>query len=137
MQHRKRRCYLTILGVFLSLAACQREKNDASVAQFDRKHPGYQLYQSFICSRCHGADLAGTHKAPSLANIRAQYDRVTLRAYLANPDSMQRIDPRLKALNEDYKAFEMPSYPLNVEHRERLIDFLLGEQISSTPPSEP
>jgi len=132
MRARTRWYTFGLLTVSLHFAACQNGAPRESATQFDTEHPGYQLYQRLICARCHGSDLSGTHKAPTLQEIRSLYDRPALRAYLANPDSFQRVDPRLRALNEQYEEFDMPSYPLKDKHRELLIDFLLGEQISSS-----
>jgi cytochrome c553 len=123
------------LWTSLLLAACSGERSGSDQSSaIDVEAAGYRIYQLSACHRCHGLRLDGTHKAPGLLALPSQYDAERLRRYLANPDSMQAADPRLRELDDRYTVFEMPSYAmLATQARDQLVAFLLAPEVSAAP----
>ena len=73
----------------------------------------------------HGESLEGTRMGPPLTDAGVHWKRPALRRYLANPDSARRADPRLRALDEHYRRFTMPSYEFEDDAFEALATYLL------------
>lgn len=92
----------------------------------DRETEGYRTYVNLRCLRCHGPDLAGTHKAPTLAGLAERWEREELIAFLRDPRSHEARDPRLRALAKKYQAHEMPPYDIVDTTMDVLVDFLLA-----------
>ena len=115
-------------GLLLVLLGCGEGKEmPATTRSIDTQAAAYRVYQSAICHRCHGLKLEGGPKAPGLLQLARYYDVAQLERYLVAPDSLQAVDPRLKALDEQYTTFEMPSYAmLDSTVRRSLVAFLLS-----------
>src|SRR3990170_4874026 len=62
---------------------------------------GADLMARIGCVNCHGADLSGTAKGPSLAGINKYWSRDQLINYLRNPNSFMSSE-RFKDYKEKY-----------------------------------
>ena len=87
---------------------------------------GDKLIQSFGCTNCHGADLAGTNMGPSLKGLKEFWSsRDNLINYLRNPNSFMDSD-RFKEYKAKYPNGIMPSYGnKDVKDLGKIVDFLL------------
>ena len=87
---------------------------------------GDKLIQSFGCTNCHGADLAGTNIAPSLKGLKEFWSsRDNLMNYLRNPNSFMDSD-RFKEYKTKYPNGIMPSYGnKDVKDLGKIADYLL------------
>jgi len=87
---------------------------------------GDKLIQSFGCTNCHGADLAGTNMGPSLKGLKEFWSsRDNLINYLRNPNSFMDSD-RFKGYKAKYPNGIMPSYGnKDVKDLGKIADFLL------------
>jgi len=114
------------MGLIVLLCGCGGSEPSAVVRQIRTEDPTYALYQRLICHRCHGADLEGGTKAPSLRELAEHYDVERLMHYLEDPQALRAVDPRLRELDMRYTNFEMPSYAtLDSTVRRTLVEFLL------------
>ncbi len=89
---------------------------------------GDKLIQTFGCTNCHGADLAGTNMAPTLLGIREFWSsRDNLINYLRNPNSFMDKD-RFKEYRAKYKNGIMPAYGnKDVKDLGKIADYLLSK----------
>ena len=79
------------------------------------------------CTGCHGADLAGTQQAPSLADIKGNWSKDKLINYLRNPDSFMDGD-RFKAYRQKYPGAIMPSFNnISVQELGKIAEYLLNQ----------
>jgi len=79
------------------------------------------------CIGCHGVDLAGTMKAPSLIDIKANWSKDKLINYLRSPDSFMDSD-RFKAYKQKYPGAIMPSFNnISVQELGKIAEFLLNQ----------
>jgi cytochrome c2 len=87
---------------------------------------GDKLIQSFGCTNCHGADLAGTNMGPSLKGLKEFWSsRDNLINYLRNPNSFMDSD-RFKEYKAKYPNGIMPSYGnKDVKDLGKIADYLL------------
>jgi len=90
----------------------------------DRTRPEYRTFVNLTCHRCHGPDLAGTHKGPALADLDRHWTRDGLVDFLREPSATQA--PRLQALSERYAPPVMPAYAIMASVLVDLADFLLA-----------
>lgn len=89
---------------------------------------GMQLVNSFGCITCHGGELKGSPKAPTLYGLNENYSRDKLINYLRNPNSFMDSG-RFKEFKEKYKNVIMPSYNnRDVKDLGRIADYLLRLQ---------
>lgn len=87
---------------------------------------GKDLIARTGCYNCHGSNLAGTTKGPSLIGIKEYWSRDQLINYLRNPNSFMSGD-RFKAYKEKYPNVIMPSYNnVDVKDLGKITDYLLG-----------
>jgi len=71
---------------------------------------GDKLIQTFGCTNCHGADLAGTNMGPSLKSIKDNWSsRDNLINYLRNPNSFMDKDS-FKEYRAKYPNQIMPAF---------------------------
>lgn len=89
---------------------------------------GLDLINSFGCITCHGNDLQGTAKAPTLYGLSSNYSRDKLINYLRNPNSFMDSD-RFKEFKQKYRNVIMPAYNnKDVKDLGRIADYLLSLQ---------
>ena len=74
--------------------------------------PGRQHYEAFKCWDCHGMDLAGTDKGPTLRTTAAHWQADALVRFLVAPDSALAADPRLTQISRAYAPVGMPAYDI-------------------------
>jgi cytochrome c553 len=80
------------------------------------------------CTGCHGIDLAGTMKAPSLIDIKGNWSKDKLINYLRNPASFMSGD-RFKVYREKYSGAMMPSFNnISVQELGKIAEYLLNPQ---------
>ncbi len=104
----------------VALVACTRLPSEPTGG------PGAVVYSSLGCASCHGADLAGTNAAPSLAGLSAHWTTEELVAYLQDPVTVQQQRPRLQYRLEQY-PLQMPGYASHPRaDLEALATFLLA-----------
>jgi len=89
---------------------------------------GDKLIQTFGCTNCHGADLAGTNMGPSLKSIKDNWSsRDNLINYLRNPNSFMDKD-RFKEYRAKYPNQIMPAFGnKNVKDLGKIADYLLNQ----------
>ena len=86
---------------------------------------GKELVARIGCYNCHGSDLAGTTKGPSLAGIKQYWSREKLINYLRNPNSFMNSD-RFKDYKEKFPNVMMPSYnSIDVKDLGKIAEYLL------------
>lgn len=86
---------------------------------------GQDLIGRIGCYNCHGTDLAGTIKGPSLAGLNKYWSRDELINYLRNPNSFMSGD-RFKNYKEKYPNVIMPSYTnIDVKDLGKIVEYLL------------
>jgi cytochrome c553 len=79
------------------------------------------------CTGCHGVDLAGTSKAPTLIDINGNWSKDKLINYLRNPESFMDGD-RFKAYRQKYPGAIMPSFNnISVQELGKIAEFLLNQ----------
>jgi len=87
---------------------------------------GADLIARIGCINCHGADLAGTVKGPSLAGIKQYWSRDQLINYLRNPNSFMSSE-RFQDYKAKYPNVIMPSYNnIDVKDLGKIAEYLLG-----------
>lgn len=74
--------------------------------------PGRQHYEAFKCWDCHGKDLTGTDKGPTLRATAGHWTADALVQFLAHPDSVRDGDARLQQLAAAYAPIAMPGYDI-------------------------
>lgn len=78
------------------------------------------------CTNCHGTDLNGSAKGPSLTRLSEFWSRDKLINYLRNPNSFMNSD-RFKEYKEKYPNVIMPSFNnIDVKELGKIVDFLLS-----------
>lgn len=88
---------------------------------------GEELFASFGCVNCHGANLAGTKLGPPLQNLTQFWGRDNLINYLRNPNSFMSSD-RFKEYRKQYTNQMMPSFGnKNVKDLGKIADYLLTQ----------
>ena len=86
---------------------------------------GKDLIGRIGCHNCHGTDLAGTVKGPSLAGINKYWNRDQLINYLRNPNSFMSSE-RFKDYKEKFPNVMMPSYNnIDVKDLGKIAEYLL------------
>ena len=86
---------------------------------------GKDLISRIGCYNCHGSDLAGTAKGPSLAGINEFWSRDQLINYLRNPNSFMSSE-RFKNYQGKYPNVIMPSYNnIDVKDLGKIAEYLL------------
>lgn len=86
---------------------------------------GKDLIARIGCYNCHGSDLAGTAKGPSLAGINEFWSRDQLINYLRNPNSFMSSE-RFKNYQGKYPNVIMPSYNnIDVKDLGKIAEYLL------------
>ena len=79
------------------------------------------------CTGCHGVDLAGTSKAPSLTDIKDNWSKDKLINYLRNPESFMNGD-RFQVYRKKYPGTIMPSFNnISVQELGKIAEFLLNQ----------
>ena len=87
---------------------------------------GRELFVSIGCSDCHGTDLRGTKKAPSLYSAKDYWSRDNLINYLRNPLSYNG-DERFENYKKQYPEKIMPSFSqVNVKDLGKIADYILS-----------
>jgi mono/diheme cytochrome c family protein len=128
------------LGLFLLLFVLQRAvKKDEPVTNpgmgpmmqeqttSSKELSDEELFGSFGCVNCHGADLAGTKLGPPLKNLKQFWGRDNLINYLRNPNSFMSSD-RFKEYRKQYTNQMMPSFGnKNVKDLGKIADYLLTQ----------
>lgn len=84
-----------------------------------------ELIARIGCVNCHGSDLNGTSKGPSLVGVNQYWSRDQLINYLRNPNSYMS-SKRFKDYKEKYPGVIMPSYNnIDVKDLGKIADYLL------------
>ena len=79
------------------------------------------------CTGCHGVDLAGTMKAPSLIDIKGNWSKDKLINYLRNPEAYMEGD-RFKVYRQKYPGAIMPSFNnISVQELGKIAEYLLNQ----------
>jgi mono/diheme cytochrome c family protein len=87
---------------------------------------GKELVSRIGCIGCHGSDLAGTTRAPSLVGVRQHWSRDQLINYLRNPNSFMNSE-RFQNYKAKYPNVIMPSYNnIDVKDLGKIADYLLS-----------
>ena len=86
---------------------------------------GADLIARIGCINCHGNDLAGTEKGPSLVDIKKYWSRGQLINYLRNPNSFMSSE-RFQDYKAKYSNVIMPSYTnIDVKDLGKIAEYLL------------
>ncbi len=93
------------IAVVLLAAACVSNNSGGASAP-----SGLALFRVAQCGDCHGTDLAGTERGPSLKGLAKNWQQDTLAAFLGDPQTVISKDARLAALDMSYSE-EMPGCP--------------------------
>lgn len=86
---------------------------------------GADLIARVGCTNCHGNDLTGTAKGPSLVDVKKYWSRDQLINYLRNPNSFMSSD-RFKDYKIKYPNELMPSFNnIDVKDLGKIAEYLL------------
>jgi mono/diheme cytochrome c family protein len=86
---------------------------------------GADLIVRVGCINCHGNDLAGTSRGPSLISITKYWSRDKLINYLRNPNAFMNSE-RFQEYKEKYPNVIMPSYNnIDVKDLGKIAEYLL------------
>jgi len=86
---------------------------------------GADLIARIGCINCHGNELAGTEKGPSLAEVKKYWSRDQLINYLRNPNSFMSSE-RFQDYKAKYPNVIMPSYTnIDVKDLGKIAEYLL------------
>jgi len=88
---------------------------------------GRAVYESEACPQCHGLDLRGTERGPSLTAVGSLWRREELKKYIANPPAYLEHDERLRSMRGRYPV-EMPVLRIDEGRLDELVEFLLKEK---------
>jgi len=91
---------------------------------------GRRAYESEACPQCHGLDMKGTERGPSLLEVPSVWQSQELRAYIADPPAYVEHSERLQALKARY-AVPMPRLRIDARHLDEIVQFLMTQQESS------
>ncbi len=108
---------IILITMLLSTLACSQPD------PFDS--PGYQVYKDSGCIRCHGIDLKGGDRGPTLLYLSDYWEQEELVEFLKNPSRYKEDVPRLDQLSQQYRE-AMPSVVISEEDRKKLSEFLLN-----------
>ncbi|HSD64273.1 MAG TPA: cytochrome c [Ignavibacteriaceae bacterium] len=86
-----------------------------------------ELIDRLGCKNCHGNDLAGTNRAPSLTNLKQYWSKDQLTNYLRNPSSFMSSD-RFQEYQKKYPDMAMPSFNnIDVKELGKVAEYLLNQ----------
>ncbi|HKI79468.1 MAG TPA: cytochrome c [Ignavibacteriaceae bacterium] len=86
-----------------------------------------EMVSSLGCVNCHGADLAGTNKAPSLLKVKDNWSRQELINYLRNPQSYMDSE-RFQEFKTKYPGVIMPAFNnIDIKDLGKIADYLLAK----------
>jgi mono/diheme cytochrome c family protein len=86
-----------------------------------------EMISSLGCVNCHGADLTGTNKGPSLMLVKDNWSRQNLINYLRNPQSYMSSD-RFKEYKQKYPGVMMPPFNnIDIKDLGKIADYLLSK----------
>ncbi len=87
-----------------------------------------ELMGNLGCLNCHGADLTGTERAPSLLRVKQYWSsREELINYFRNPSSYMDNDRFLEYLKKYPKEMMPPFNKISVQELGRIADYLLSK----------
>jgi mono/diheme cytochrome c family protein len=127
------------LGLFIILFGISRISNNneprssagmdggqmESVQPADKEVSVMALVRNNGCTSCHGSDLKGTNLAPSLINVKENWNRDELIAYLRNPSSFMDSD-RFAEFRKRYSSVVMPPFNnLDIKDLGKIADYLM------------
>ncbi|NWF91049.1 MAG: cytochrome c [Ignavibacteriaceae bacterium] len=124
---------LFILLFLLQRATKQEELQDSKIGMntvpqsniSSENISGKDLVARVGCYNCHGSNLTGTVKGPSLIGVKEFWTRDQLINYLRNPNSFMSSD-RFKDYKEKYPNVMMPSYNnIDVKDLGKIAEYLL------------
>ncbi len=107
------------LGLCASLACALRRPPPPGAS-------GAQIYELQNCANCHGEEGAGTSRGPALRELSRHWTRERLVDYLADPQAVAAVDPRLRARGREFSSEMGPYDNLTAEQRGVLADWLLA-----------
>ncbi|MCU7496911.1 MAG: cytochrome c [Ignavibacteria bacterium] len=103
-------------GMNGQMESVQPEGNEANASA---------LLKNNGCTSCHGSDLNGTNLAPSLVNVKQNWNRDELIAYLRNPSSFMDSE-RFAAYRQRYSSVVMPPFNnLDIKDLGKIADYLM------------
>jgi mono/diheme cytochrome c family protein len=88
---------------------------------------GRAVYESEACPQCHGLDMRGTERGPSLTGVGSVWKREDLKKYIGNPPAYLEHDERLRSMRGHY-SLEMPVLRIEERRLDQLVEFLLTEK---------
>ncbi|MDP4173397.1 MAG: c-type cytochrome [Bacteroidota bacterium] len=96
-----------------------------NIEQAGKELSAMALIKNNGCLACHGQDLKGSRLAPALVNLKDNWSRDELIAYLRNPSSFMDKD-RLKSYKQKYSSTIMPSYShIDIKDLGKIADYLI------------
>ncbi|MGE5411456.1 MAG: c-type cytochrome [Clostridiales bacterium] len=96
-----------------------------NIEQAGKELSAMALIKNNGCIACHGQDLKGSRLAPALVNLKDNWSRDELIAYLRNPSSFMDKD-RLKSYKQKYSSSIMPSYShIDIKDLGKIADYLI------------
>jgi len=129
------RCFFSFIHTFiLTWRLTKEEDSENSIANTNTVPQsnmssgdisGADLIARIGCINCHGNDLAGTEKGPSLVDIKKYWSRDQLINYLRNPNSFMSSE-RFQDYKAKYSNVIMPSYTnIDVKDLGKIAEYLL------------
>ena len=91
---------------------------------------GRRAYESEACPQCHGLDMRGTERGPSLLDVPSVWQAQELKAYVADPPAYVEHNERLQAMKAHYPV-PMPRLRIDARHLDEIVQFLMTQQESS------
>ncbi|MGE5429974.1 MAG: c-type cytochrome [Syntrophomonadaceae bacterium] len=91
----------------------------------DKEMSAMTLVKNNGCTSCHGSDLKGTNLAPSLINVKQNWNRDELISYLRNPSSFMDSE-RFNEFRQRYSSVVMPPFSnLDIKDLGKIADYLM------------
>lgn len=108
-----------------SSGSSSASEENQNIEQAGKELSAMALIKNNGCLACHGQDLKGSRLAPALVNLKDNWSRDELIAYLRNPSSFMDKD-RLKSFKQKYSSTIMPSYShIDIKDLGKIADYLI------------
>ncbi len=116
---------VVFIFLFVLSKITRKEEVGTNINYESYEEDAVSIMQSQKCFQCHGSNLNGSEKGPSLFGIQKYWSRDALINYLRNPSSYAS-DKRFEEYKKHYKEF-MPSFEeVDTKKLGKIADYILN-----------